>query len=80
MAASTPAAEDHRPMAGAVPPQQTRVNLKALLEAHVVSLSLAIGWLKSNMLNTYGSPNPTLTHAISGRMFPSIGYTLFIQP
>lgn len=43
MAASTPAAaEDHRPMAGAVPPQQTRVNLKALLEAHVVSLSLTI--------------------------------------
>ena len=37
MAASTPAAEDRRPMAGAVPPQHTRVNLKALLEAHVVS-------------------------------------------
>lgn len=51
MAASTPAAaEDHRPMAGAVPPQQTRVNLKALLEAHVVSLSLTIGCLMSNML------------------------------
>lgn len=73
MAASTPAAEDHRPMAGAVPPQQTRVNLKALLEAHVVSLSLAIGWLKSNMLYAL-----TQCHAIL--VTESISYTVFIQP